>query len=116
MSTDPTVTLERYTDTWPDDDPDANFKAHVAEYSQVDPLETLSGMAAALGIPVGAIARAVLGHWAAAGSSAMLELGPSMVERLWEPVAHAEAAGDDAARLAAYGQLREMLAWLRAGA
>ncbi len=116
MSTDSTITLERYTGTWADGDPDANFKAHVAEYSQLDPLQTLTGMAAALGIPAGAIARAVLGHWAAAGSSAMLELGPSMVARLWEPIATAEAAGDDAARLAAYDQVRQMVAWLRAGA
>jgi len=115
MSTDPTVTLERYTDTWRDDDPDANFKAQVAEYSHLDPLQTLTGMSAALGIPVGAIARAVLARWAAAGSSGLLELGPSMVERLWEPISVAEQAGDDAARLAAYEQLRQMLAWLRTG-
>jgi hypothetical protein len=116
MPTDPTVTLERYTATWPPEDPDANFKQQVAEYSQLDPLTTLNGMSQALGIPVGAIARAVLARWAADGSSGMLELGPSMVDRLCEPIAAAEADGSDEARLKAYDQVRQMLAWLQAGA
>jgi hypothetical protein len=37
-----------------------------------------------------------------------------MVQRLWAPIAEAESAGDDAARLAAYVQVRGMLSWLRA--
>jgi hypothetical protein len=113
---DQAVTLERYAGPWAPDDPDANFKALVAEYSQLDPLETLTGMSAALGIPAGAIARAVLARWAADGSAALLELGPSMVERLYEPIAAAEQADDDGARLRAYEQLRQMLSWLRSGA
>ena len=116
MDADPTISLVRYTDSWGEDDPDANFKAEVAEYSQLDPLTTLHGMSAALGIPVGAIARAVLARWAAAGSSGLLELGPSTVERLWEPIAAAEAEDDDQARLAAYAQVRQMVSWLRSGA
>lgn len=114
MSADPTITLERYTEAFAADDPDANFKAQVAEYSQLDPMETLEGMAAALGIAPGAVARAVLARWAAEGSSALLELGPRMVDRLWEPIAAAEAQDDDAARLRAYDQLRQMVSWLRA--
>jgi hypothetical protein len=37
-----------------------------------------------------------------------------MVRRLWEPVARAEAAGTDDARLAAYAELRSLLSWLKA--
>ncbi len=113
---DPTLTLTRYDGPWDDDDPDANFKALVAEYSQLDPTETLDGMAAALDLPPGAVARAVLARWAADGSSALMELGPRMVDRLHEPIARAEAKDSDAERLAAYHQLRQMLDWLRAGA
>lgn len=114
MSTAPTITLEPYTEPFAPDDPDANFKAQVAEYSQLDPLHTLEGMSAALGIPPGAVARAVLARWASEGSSALMELGPRMVDRLWEPIAAAEREDDDAARLRAYDQLRQMVSWLRA--
>lgn len=113
---DPTITLTRYTDEWLPDDPHANFKALVAEYSQLDPTETLTGMSNALSIPPGAIARAVLARWAADGSSALLELGPSIVDRLHDPIARAEAADDDHQRLAAYHQLRQIIDWLRSGA
>jgi hypothetical protein len=43
-----------------------------------------------------------------------MEIGPSMVQRLWAPIAQAEAQGDDAARLAAYAQVRGLLSWLHA--
>jgi hypothetical protein len=36
-----------------------------------------------------------------------------MVHRLWEPIEVAEESGTDAARLAAYNQLRQMIEWLR---
>jgi hypothetical protein len=36
-----------------------------------------------------------------------------MVHRLWEPIERAERAGTTEARLAAYGQLRQMVQWLR---
>jgi hypothetical protein len=36
-----------------------------------------------------------------------------MVHRLWSAVEQAERAGTDTARLEAYDQLRQMLAWLR---
>jgi hypothetical protein len=111
----PTVRLECWTGPWADDDPDANFKAEVALYSHVDPLTTLRGMEASIGVPVGALARYVLARWATEGSGGLLELGPRMVTRLWDAVERAEAEGTDASRLAAYDQLKQMLSWLRAG-
>jgi hypothetical protein len=106
--------LEPWSGDWADDDPDAAFKAEVAQLSQLDPTQTLEGMSRALGIPPGAIARYVLARWASEGSAGLMEIGPSMVQRLWAPIAQAEAAGDDTARLAAYAQLRGLLSWLRA--
>jgi hypothetical protein len=108
-----TVELTPWTGPWSDGDPDANFKADVALYALVDPMTTITGMAAAMGLPEGAIVHYVLAKWASAGSGGLLELGPSMLHRLWQPVERAEAAGTDKARLAAYEQLRQMLSWLR---
>jgi hypothetical protein len=107
------VRLDRWEGPWDDGDPDANFKAEVALYSRQDPMVTIRAMSQALGIPEGALIRYVLARWASAGSSGLLELGPSMVKRLWEPVSAAEEAGTDRARLEAYGKLRDMLSWLR---
>lgn len=113
MTAAPTLVLETWSPPIEPGDPDANFKEQVAELSQLDPTTTLAGMERTLGVPAGAIARAVLARWASEGSAALLELGPAMVERLWEPIAAAEAADDDAARLRAYDQLRQMIGWLR---
>ena len=110
---EPVVALSRWTGPWEPDDPDANFKAEVADYSRLDPLKTLTGLGANVGIPVGALARYVLARYATTGSGGLLELGPHMVHRLWEPVEAAEAAGTDEARLLAYNQLRQMIEWLR---
>ncbi|HEX6343743.1 DUF6027 family protein [Umezawaea sp.] len=110
---EPVVRLRRWRATWPDDDPHANFKAEVVSYGLLDPLTTVRGMSENLDIPVGAIARYVLAKWATGGSGGLLELGPVMVHRLWEPVAAAEAEDSDERRLAAYHQLRQMLSWLR---
>jgi uncharacterized protein DUF6027 len=113
MDDEPTVTLERWTGPWPPDDPDANFKADVALYANVDPLTTIAPLAENLGLPVGAVCRYVLAKWATGGSGGLLELGPTMVNRLG---AVCDGAGDDAsveARLTAYDQLRQMIAWLR---
>ena len=112
-SGEPVVRLERYTGPWADDDPDANFKAEVALYANVDPVTTVRNLASHLGIPEGALVRYVLARWASAGSGGLLELGPSMIHRLWEAVDQAEADGTDEARLAAYAKLRQMLSWLR---
>jgi hypothetical protein len=111
--TSPTIGLVAWKGPWASEDPDANFKADVALYSGVDPMATISGLASAMGIPDGAIVHYVLAKWASAGSGGLLELGPSMVHRLWAPVEKAERVGTDDARLEAYEQLRQMISWLR---
>ena len=108
------VRLERFTGTWPDDDPDANFKREVAELSKADPLSTLDTLSANTGIPVGALARYALVKWTAEGSEALLALGPRTVRRMLAQVEQAEAAGTDEARLAAYDVLAQMVRWLAA--
>lgn len=114
MSEDPIIRLAAWVGPVDSEDPDANFKRDVAAHAALDPLTTLRGMSAALDIPVGALARYVLARWATAGSGGLLELGPSMVARLWRPIEDAELAGTDAARLAAYAELRAVLSWLKA--
>jgi len=109
----PVVRLETWSGPWEADDSDANLKADIAAHSLLDPLQTLGALSRDTGIPVGALARYVLARWATAGSAGLLEIGPTMVHRLWEPVAEAESSDDDSERLAAYHQLREMLSWLR---
>ena len=110
-----TLDLERWTGPLSDADPHANFKRAVAASALADPLPTLENLAAFVGLPVGAVARHALVQWASAGSVALLEVGPTWVRRLGEPVARAEAAGTDEARLAAYEELRGLLGWLAAG-
>ena len=78
----PVVRLERWTGPWPDDDPDANFKADVALYANVDPLTTIENLGRAIDVPVGALVRYVLAKWATGGSGGLLELGPTMTRRL----------------------------------
>ena len=107
------VDLSPWSGPWSDDDPDANFKADVALYAHIDPMTTIANLAHAMGMPEGAIVRYVLAKWATAGSGGLLELGPSMIHRLRQPVEEAEAAGTDGDRLKAYDQLRQMLSWLR---
>jgi hypothetical protein len=108
-----TVEIVGWSGPWEDDDPDANFKADVALYSHVDPMSTIGNLAAAIGIPEGAVVHYVLAKWASAGSGGLLELGPSMVHRLWAVIERSEDDGTDAGRLAAYEQLRQMISWLR---
>jgi Family of unknown function (DUF6027) len=107
------VDLVGWDGPWDEDDPDANFKSDVALYAHVDPMATISNLAAAMGLPEGAVVHYVLAKWASAGSGGLLELGPSMVHRLWAVVAEAEEEGTSAARLVAYEQLRQMISWLR---
>jgi Family of unknown function (DUF6027) len=109
---EPTVHLVRWTGPWPDEDPDANFKADVALYANADALRTVRVLAESTNVPVGAIVRYVLARWASEGSSGLLELGPTMVRRLAAVCDAAEVQGTDAARLDAYARLRQMLAWL----
>jgi len=110
---DPTLRLQRWSGPWAPDDPDATFKAEVADYTRLDPTVTLRGLAEHTGVPAGALARYVLAKWATAGSGGLLELGPEMVGRLWEPIAAAEEADTDAARLAAYDTLKGLVSWLK---
>ena len=105
--------LERWSGSWNDDDPNGNFKAEMALYAHVDPMTTIQGLAEAVGLPIGALVHYVLARYATTGSGGLLELGPSMVHRLWEPIARAENASDDEARLVAYGELRGLISWLR---
>jgi hypothetical protein len=107
--------LERWTGPVAEGDPHANFKREVAAGSLVDPLPTLRNLADFVGLPLGAVGRHALVKWASAGSDALLEVGPAWVLRLREPMDRAEAAGTDEARLAAYEELRGLLAWLAAG-
>jgi hypothetical protein len=108
-----TVDLVGWDGPWDADDGDANFKADVALYSHVDPMTTVANLATAMGIPEGAVVHYVLAKWASAGSGGLLELGPSMVHRLWDAIEKAEETGTDEARLKAYEQLRQMISWLR---
>jgi hypothetical protein len=107
------VDLVGWDGPWGADDPDANFKADVALYSHVDPMATIGRLAEAMGMPEGAIVHYVLAKWASAGSGGLLELGPSMVHRLWTAVEQAEEEGTDQARLDSYRQLSQMISWLR---
>ena len=86
---------------WEEDDPHANLKADVAPYARLDPLKTLGGLSSNVGVPVGALARYVLARYATSGSAGLLEIGPSMVHRLWKPIEEAENADTEEARLAA---------------
>lgn len=108
-----TVVLQSWAGPWAPEDPDANYKAEIALYSTQDPMGTLRALGEAIDVPVGAIARYVLARYASSGSGGLLELGPSMVHRLWEPIEAAERGGTDEDRLRAYEQLRQMISWLR---
>lgn len=112
MSDDESIVLVRWRGPWPDDDPDANFKHEVALYADTDALATVRALGANLDIPIGALVRYVLARWASEGSAGLLELGPSMTRRLNAVCEAAETEGSDGARLRAYEQLRQMLAWL----
>lgn len=106
--------LRPYRDTWTADDPHANFKSEVANYTTADPLPTLERLSAGTGIPVDCLIRYVLVKWAASGSEALLAMRPIVFEQMREHVALAESTGTDAARLRAYTALRDMIAWLGA--
>ena len=112
---EPVVRLERWDGEWDATDDFAGLKADVAAYTHLDPLATVRVLSEASGVPVGALVRYVLARWAAGGSEALLELGTSGVAHLRRVVEDAEATGTDEARRAAYGTLREQIAWLSHG-
>ena len=107
--------LYPYTDTWDDQDPHANFKADVAQYTLVDPLPTLAGLSQATGVPVPCLIRYVLVKYAASNAEALLAMGPLVLNQMEQHIAAAEATGTDQARLTAYESLRQMVSWLQAG-
>ena len=104
--------LPPYQDTWPADDPHANFKAEVANYTVADPLPTLENLSQMTEIPVPCLIRYVLVKWAASGSEALLTMEPIALQQMRDHIQRAEAADTDAARLAAYTALRQMVEWL----
>ncbi|MFT5203956.1 MAG: hypothetical protein ACI9C1_003359 [Candidatus Aldehydirespiratoraceae bacterium] len=112
LADDNLLRIEGWTGPWPDDDPDANFKADIAAHAHLKPLSTLGNLSNAIDVPVGSIVHYVLARWASEGSSGLLELGPRMAKRLREPFVAAEEADADAARLAAYETVRQMVEWL----
>ena len=64
LMTETSIELTRWTGSWSDDDPDANFKADVALYTMLDPLETLRPLSAVDGDPgrgVGSLRARALG-------------------------------------------------------
>lgn len=107
-----TITLEPYEGTWSPDDPDANFRQMVAEYSRIDAMTTLETLGRHKGIPVGALVGFVLARYATSGSDALLEMGPRVVRQMDAIVAAAEASGTDEARLTAYRALKGIVSWL----
>jgi hypothetical protein len=104
-----------YRDRWAPDDPHANFKAEVANYTVADPLPTLERLSESTGIPVACLARYVLVKWAASRAEALLQMEPIVLQQMREHVARAEAAGTDEVRLEAYEALRQMIQWLQSG-
>jgi hypothetical protein len=106
------MNLSRYDDPWADDDPHANFKADVANYTVVDPLPTLETLSRETGIPVPCLVRYILVKWAASGSEALLEMSPIVLTQMQAHIDRAEAVGTAEARLQAYTSLRQMLKWL----
>ena len=107
------IDLTPWAGAWADDDRDANFKHDVALYSRLDPLSTLGNLSAMVDIPVGPLCRYILAKWASAGAEALLTLGPTAVDRLWQTVTAAQSAGTDDAKIAAFDDLAAQLSWLR---
>ena len=107
------IELIRWTGPWSDDDPDANFKADVALYTRLDPLETLGPLERVDGDPCRSARSLRARGWASAGSESLLSAGPSIIERMWATFSEAEQTDTSEGRLAAYEVVRQMVAWLR---
>jgi hypothetical protein len=113
MPMDEVIRLQAYEGTWPPDDPDAEFRRIVGEYSRIDPVPTLEVLSRHKRIPVGALARFILARYCTSGSDALLEMGPRVVRQMGDIVAQAETEGTDEARLRAYAALCAIISWLR---
>ncbi len=106
------VTLERWAGDVSPEDPNANFKHEIALYANASPLDTLRGLSEVVGLSIGVLAHFILARYASSGSAALLEIGPEMVTRLWQPIERAERKDTDDARLDAYRELRDLVSWL----
>lgn len=112
----PVVRLVRWSPDIAADDPDAAYKHTVAGSSLADPMTTLRPMADNLGIPVGALVRHVLVEWASAGSAALLQTGPDVVQELAAAADAVDEAPQGFARDEAWAALRGRIQWLAHGA
>lgn len=115
MAVSRTITIEGWDGPWADDDRDANFKHEISLYAQADPLATITALGEAVNVPPGAIAHYVLAKWASEGAAGILELGPTMVDKLLAACQAAEDQPDDEHRLAAYRGVAQRIAWLHSG-
>ncbi len=101
-----------YRDLWAPDDPHANFKAEVFNYTTTNPMPTVERLSELTGIPVESLIRYVLVKYAASGPEALLAMGPIVFDQMRQQIAQAEQVGTDAARLKAYDALRGIVSWL----
>ena len=107
--------LRPYRDSWPADDPHANFKAEVAGYTSADPMPTLENLSRGTGIPVECLIRYVLVKYAASGADALLAMRPVVLRQMEDHVATADRDCSDEPRLRAYEALKAMIGWLALG-
>jgi hypothetical protein len=108
-----TITLEPYSDSWPDDDADAGFRSAVAEYSSLDGLATLDVLSQNKNIPIGALVAFIVGHYSASGSAALLEIGPRVIGQMDAIVQKTESVATNEARVEAYESLKAIVSWLK---
>lgn len=109
------MNLPAYVGPWADDDPHANFKAEVANYTKADPLPTLTVLSESTGIPVPSLVRYVLARWAGSGADLLLHMEPIVLQQMHAQIDRAEAADKDEARLQAYHALCQIISWLKLG-
>lgn len=107
--------LYPFTDSWEEDDPHANFKADVAQYTILDPMPTIEGLSQNTGIPAACLIRYILVKYASSNADALLAMGPLVIHQMEQLIADAEVEDSDQARLKAYEAFRQIVSWLRAG-
>lgn len=112
---EPLVRLVQWRPDVGDDDPDAAYKHAVAGSALADPMATIRSAAATLGVPVGALVRHVLTEWASAGSAAILEAGPAVIDDLARAADAVDQAPQGLARDEAWAALRGRIQWLAHG-
>ena len=85
-------------------DPHANFRRAVADSRLVDPIPTFRRLSETTGVPVDDLVHHALARWAAAGSEALLFVGPAVLRDLVE----ARRAGN-------WEKVAGIVDWLEAG-